>query len=137
MGLFDSRKKTVETEELSFNRREMMAILKMAGAMAGADGRAHPNEIKMMINECLRFGIDAEESKMLLSQSTDMEGTEALAIIAVMTDAQKRYVCAYLGTLMAIDGNINDNEKSMWQLVSTLCKLPTMSITDALEYMAN
>lgn len=137
MGLFDSRKKTVETEELSFNRREMMAILKMAGAMAGADGRAHPNEIKMMINECLRFGIDAEESKMLLSQSTDMEGTEAMAIIAVMTDAQKRYVCAYLGTLMAIDGNINDNEKSMWQLVSTLCKLPTMSITDALEYMAN
>ena len=137
MGLFDSRKKTVETEELSFNRREMMAILKMAGAMAGADGRAHPNEIKMMINECLRFGIDAEESKMLLSQSTDMEGTEAMAIIAVMTDAQKRYVCAYLGSLMAIDGNINDNEKSLWQLVSTLCKLPTMSITDALEYMAN
>lgn len=137
MGLFDSRKKTVETEELSFNRREMMAILKMAGAMAGADGRAHPNEINMMINECLRFGIDAEESKMLLSQSTDMEGTEAMAIIAVMTDAQKRYVCAYLGTLMAIDGNINDNEKSLWQLVSTLCKLPTMSITDALEYMAN
>ena len=137
MGLFNGKKKSVGTEELSFNRREMMAILKMAGAMAGADGRAHPNEVKMMINECLRFGIDAEESSKLLSQSTNMDGSEALATIAIMTDAQKRYVCAYLGSLMAIDGNIDDNERTMWQLVSTLCKLPTMTISDALEYMAN
>ncbi len=137
MGLFNGKKKSVGTEELSFNRREMMAILKMAGAMAGADGRAHPNEVKMMINECLRFGIDAEESSKLLSQSTNMDGSEAMATIAIMTDAQKRYVCAYLGSLMAIDGNIDDNERTMWQLVSTLCKLPTMTISDALEYMAN
>lgn len=137
MGLFNGKKKSVGTEELSFNRREMMAILKMAGAMAGADGRAHPNEVKMMINECLRFGIDAEESSKLLSQSTNMDGSEAMATIAIMTDAQKRYVCAYLGSLMAIDGNIDDNERTMWQLVSALCKLPTMTISDALEYMAN
>ncbi|MBQ9436562.1 MAG: TerB family tellurite resistance protein [Bacteroidales bacterium] len=137
MGLFNGKKKSVGTEELSFSRREMMAILKMAGAMAGADGRAHPNEVKMMINECLRFGIDAEESSKLLSQSTNMDGSEAMATIAIMTDAQKRYVCAYLGSLMAIDGNIDDNERTMWQLVSTLCKLPTMTISDALEYMAN
>ncbi len=137
MGFFDHKKKTVETEELSFNKLEMMSILKMAGAMAGADGKAHPNEIKMMINECIRFGIDAKECDGLLSRSTNMEGSEAMATIAMMNDAQKRYVCAYLGTLMAIDGDIDDNEKALWRLVSTLCKLPTMSIADAIKYMAN
>lgn len=137
MGLFKSKKETVSTENLSFSKREMSAILNLATAMAGADGRAHPNEMKMMVNECLRFGIDADEAKMLLSQSSKMEGSEALAIIAVMTDAQKRYVCAYLGTLMAIDGDIDDNEKALWSLVSALCKLPKMTIADALEYMAN
>lgn len=136
MGLFDKKKKTVETEELSFNRREMVAIIQIAGAMVGADGVAHPNEKKMMMGEALRFGVGANDFASLLAEASGMEGTEALANIAVMNDAQKRYVCAYLGTLMAIDGDIDDKEKSLWQLVSTLCKLPTMSIADAMKYMA-
>lgn len=136
MGLF-GRKKNVTTEKLSFNRMEMKAILQIAGAMAGADGRAHPNEVKMMINECGRFGIDAEEARILLLEAKNMDGAEALAAIATMTDAQKRYVCAYLGTMIAIDGDIDDKETALWQLISTLCKLPTMNIADALEYMAN
>ena len=137
MGLLKSKKETISTEKLSFSKREMSAILNLATAMTSADGKAHPNEMKMMANECLRFGIDAEEAKMLLSQSSKMKGSEALAIIAVMTDAQKRYICAYLGALMAIDGNIDDNEQTLWSLVSTLCDLPTMTIADAMEYMAN
>lgn len=66
-----------------------------------------------------------------------MDSSKALASIATMNDAQKRYVCAYLETLMAIDGDIDEKEKSLWKLVSTLCKLPTMSIADAIKYMAN
>lgn len=136
MGLFN-RTKTVNTENLSFNRMEMKAILKIAGAMAGADGKAHPNEVKMMMNECRRFGIDATEAGIILSEVKDMDGADAMAAIATMTDAQKRYVCAYLGTMIAIDGDIDDKETALWQLISTLCKLPTMNIVDAMKYMAN
>ena len=60
-----------------------------------------------------------------------------MAEIATMSDAQKRYVCAYLGMLMAIDGDIDDKEKALWKLVSTICDLPTMSIADAIDYMTN
>ena len=104
--------------------------------MAGADGKAHPNETKMMLQEALRFGIGGDDFKSLLAKASLMDGAEAMANIATMNDAQKRYVCAYLGTLMAIDGDIDDKEKALWQLVSTICKLPTMSIADALKYMA-
>lgn len=133
MGL----KHTVRTENLQFSRQEMAAIIQIAGAMAGADGEAHPNEKKMMLNEAKRFNIDADEFSILLNIASNLEGTDALATISTMTDAQKRYVCAYLGTLIAIDGDVDDKERALWQLISTLCKLPTMSIIDAIEYMAN
>ena len=137
MGLFGQKKHTVCTENLQFSRQEMAAIIQIAGAMAGADGEAHPNEKKMMINEAKRFNIDADEFSSLLNIASNLEGTDALATISTMTDAQKRYVCAYLGTLIAIDGDVDDKERALWQLISTLCKLPTMSIADAIEYMAN
>ena len=105
--------------------------------MCAADGEAHPNEMKMISNEALRFGVSANDFKVLLNKASDMKGDMALANIALMNDAQKRYVCAYLGTLMAIDGDIDDREKALWSLVSTLCELPTMSIADAIKYMAN
>lgn len=137
MGLFGQKKHTVRTENLQFSRQEMAAIIQIAGAMAGADGEAHPNEKKMMINEAKRFNIDADEFSSLLNIASNLEGTDALATISTMTDAQKRYVCAYLGTLIAIDGDVDDKERALWQLISTLYKLPTMSIADAIEYMAN
>lgn len=114
----------------------MAAIIQVAGAMAGADGNAHPNETKMMMQEAIRFGISGEDFASLLQQASKTEGTAAMVEIATMSDAQKRYVCAYLGTLMAIDGDIDDKEKALWQLVSTICKLPSMTIADAIEYMA-
>ena len=52
-----------------------------------------------------------------------------------MTYEQKKYVAAYLGTLMASDKDINDKELALWRLLSKLCGLPSMNITDAVEYM--
>ena len=124
-------------ENLKFSRTEMAAILYWAGLMAAADGKAHPNEVKMMVNEANRFGISVTDNKSLLDLAGTMTAESALAEVATMSDAQKRYVCAYLGTLMAIDGDIDDKEMALWQMVSSLCKLPTMNIADAIHYMAN
>ena len=136
MGLFTT-KPAVSRENLSFSKQEMAAIIQLAGAMGAADGEVHPNELAMMANESNRFGISNEELKSLLDKASTMDGGAAIATIATMTDAQKRYVCAYLGALMAIDGEIDNKEMALWKLVSTLCKLPTMTIKDAITYMAN
>lgn len=66
-----------------------------------------------------------------------MESSLAIALIAGMDDERKKYVASYLGTIMAADGDIDDRELVLWQLVSTLCDLPTMSVGDAISNMKN
>ena len=65
-----------------------------------------------------------------------MEPVVAIAIISKMTEEEKRYVAAFLGAIIAIDGDINQEELKIWRIVSTFCELPTMSIADAISYMA-
>lgn len=122
-------------ESLSFTRQEMAAIIKLGTVMAAADRHLHENETTMMATEALRFNLSEKDFGQMLTSSDKMEAKEALFTIATMTDSQKRYVTAYLGTLMSIDGNIDDKEMALWSMVSSLCKLPTMSIADAIEYM--
>lgn len=124
-------------ESLSFTKKEMAAIIKIASVMAAADGSLHNKETEMMTAEAFRFNLDENDVDQMLKLSNQMDAKEALAAIATMTDSQKRYVTAYLGTLMAIDGDVDDKEMSLWRLVSTICKLPSMSISDAIHYMAN
>ena len=124
-------------ENLSFTRKEMVAVMKVTSIMAAADGTLHDEEAKMMTMEALRFNLTEEDVKKMIAQSNEMDAKEALAAIATMTDSQKRYVTAYLGTMMAIDGNIDDKEMALWRMISTICKLPTMKITDAIQYMSN
>ena len=115
----------------------MTAIMKVASIMATADGTLHEKEATMMTIEALRFNLSEEDVKKMLPLSNEMDAKEALLAIATMTDSQKRYVTAYLGTMMAVDGNIDDKEMALWRMISTICKLPTMNISDAIQYMSN
>jgi hypothetical protein len=54
-----------------------------------------------------------------------------------MNAEEKRYVTAFLGTLICVDGDIQDSEMKLWSLVSALCDLPTMNIMEAVNIMAN
>lgn len=122
-------------ESLQFSHREMAAIIALAKAMALADGSLDKREVSMMSKEALRFGIAPKDFMNLLQKSDGMEPEETFAVIAIMNDAQKRYVTAYLGTMMAVDGDIDDAERTLWNFVSLICKLPTMSLVDAISYM--
>lgn len=122
-------------ESLQFSQKEMAAIIALAKAMALADGNLDKREVSMMLTEALGFGIVPDDFMNLLQKSDVMEIEDAFAVISVMNDAQKRYVTAYLGTMMAVDGNIDDAEMKLWNFVSLICKLPTMNILDAIAYI--
>ena len=128
-------KKYNVNEHLEFTDREYTAILFFTKKMMLADGKLDAKEGIMLIKEAERFGIGKDKLEILLDSSDNMEADEAIVLIATMTDAQKRYVSAVLGTIMAIDGDIDDKELVLWKMVSSLCKLPTMSIKDAIGYM--
>lgn len=121
---------------MDFNRDELMAIAKIANAMIAADGKVEENEMSSWTLEMERFGIAEAEFRTLYEQSEELDFVNALSVISNFDEERKRYVGAFIGTLMAIDGDIDDAELKLWQLVSTFCDLPTMSLGEALAYMA-
>lgn len=122
---------------MQFNGRELQAILKMANAMVMADGRVDENEVRVMTTELLRFGVPIDHVEKLLQGANVMSNSDALAILVSLDDERKKYVSSYLGTIMVSDGDIDEKEMALWQLISTLCGFPTMSIKDAVNNMAN
>ena len=131
------QKSPTKLTKMEFNREELMAIAKIANAMIAADGKVDDNEMCSWTLEMERFGVAEKDFRTLYEQSEEVDFVDALGTISKFDEEQKRYVGAFIGTLMAIDGDIDDAELKLWQLVSTFCNLPTMSLGEALEYMAS
>jgi uncharacterized membrane protein YebE (DUF533 family) len=122
---------------MTFKKIEFAAIVKLAIAMAGADGVVAENEKKAIALELARFGVSESDLPLLLATAQAMKPTDELLIVNNMNDEQKKYVAAFLGTLMAVDGEIAEDEMKLWRLTSTLCGLPTMNVAEAIQYMTN
>lgn len=122
---------------LQFNGKELAAIIKLALSMIMADGKVDEKEKASLALEMVRFGVKEEQLAGLAIVAQAMDATEAISIISGLAQDEKKYVAAFLGTLMAVDGDIDDTEMKLWQLTSTLCNLPTMNIVQALQTMSN
>lgn len=122
---------------MDLNGLELAAIIKMGTAMVFADGRVEPIEQKVMANEILRFGVKTEDLERILAGATAMDVQVALLTLSQLGSEQKKYVTAYLGTIMASDGKIDDSEMKLWRFVSQVCNFPTMSVSEAINVMAS
>ena len=122
---------------MTFNGKELIAIIKMAKAMVKADGKIEPSELSVMAVELARFGVPENQLKTLLKASDNMETSQALVLINEMDEERKKYVASYLGVIMVSDGDVNEQELILWNLVSTLCSLPEMNITEAINNVKN
>ena len=120
-----------------FTNQELAAILRLAHAMANADGKVTNEESQIIAIELSRFGVDARRAMQIAEIGDKMSNAEACQIVSKMTNEEKRYVAAYLGTLVVADRNIEDSEMKLWSLISALCDLPTMNIIEAVQIMAN
>ena len=120
-----------------FTNQELSAIFKMATIVAGSDGNISTEETNLMALELLRFGVSEEKSQIIMKEGLKLSPPEACSIISKMTNEEKRYVTAYLGTMICADGKIEDAEMKTWTVISKLCNLPTMSLGDAIEIMSN
>lgn len=116
---------------------ELSAIVKLANAMVMADGKVANEEIAAMSIELAKFGVDENAAKSIIGAADAMEYGHAVAVVAAMNLEQKKYVTGYLAFIMAADGEIAASEVSMWQLLSTLTQLPTMTVAEALLFWNN
>lgn len=120
-----------------FTNQELAAILRLAHAMANADGKVTSEETMVIVNEMSRFGVDQNKGRIIGEMGVNMSYAECCQVVSNMTAEEKRYVTAFLGTLICVDKDINDSEMKLWSLVSALCDLPTMNIMEAVQIMAN
>ena len=116
-----------------FTSREKGAIIYVAGLIAAADGRLAEEEKALTAAVCLQMGVEPSEAKLAESMELD----EALSVISAMTPEEKRFVCSFLGTMCAIDGNVDKKEGLLWSLISARCSFPTMSIAEAGQNIKN
>lgn len=112
-----------------FTDREKAAIFRLMGSIACADGNLAYEEKKLTDVVVSVMNGPGKGADLALN----MKPSEAMDIVAAMTYDEKRFVCSALGSMVAIDGRIDDKEMLLWALFSERCKLPEMSLGDAIK----
>ena len=120
---------------MTFNKLQFIALIKLGKAMQAADGRLDEQELNVMSAVVISFGVTPSDYAEMLVLSDEIDATTALGIIASMTSSQKKYVCAFLATIMVADGDVDPKEHALWNLTTALCDLPVMTIKEALDYI--
>jgi len=121
---------------MCFSENELTAIVRMAKAMAAADGKIDAKELILIAGELASFASGIDGSR-ILDSSDNMSADEALRILNRLTPEEKKYVCGYLAAISTADGNVDDKEIAVWKLVSTLANFPTMTFQQALSFWRN
>lgn len=122
---------------MQLSGHELSAIVKLAFSIAAADNKFAEEEKIMIAAEIARFNVPQNRVQYILEEAKEMTGQEAIVALASLDSEEKKYATAFLGTLIAIDGEVSDSEVERWSLISALCNLPTMTIGEAAEYIAS
>ena len=118
---------------MQFSGLELSAIVKLAVAIAASDGNVAEQEKAAISLELLKFGVDENSVNTLVLGAQAIEYKDALTIVTLMNDTQKKY----LAVIIAADGEILEAEVRVWSLISVLCGLPNMTIGEGIQFWAN
>ena len=119
---------------MQFSGLELSAIVKLAVAIAASDGNVAEQEKAAISLELLKFGVDENSVNTLVLGAQAIEYKDALTIVTLMNDTQKKYVAAFLAVIIAADGEILEAEVRVWSLISVLCGLPNMTIGEGIQW---
>lgn len=119
--------------KLEFEYNEIIAIYKVAKMMADADGVYLNEEKECIVEEMQRLGIENLETIVL--DNENLKTLDAFIIIDKFSFESKKYVSAFLGKLMSVDGDIADIELALWRFICQVCNLPIMTNRQALNLM--
>lgn len=96
--------------------------------MQNADGKDDVKEYLLNIAVFKKFHITDNE----IDNAKHISLLDAMSIIATMTTEEKDFISAFLGSLIFVDGHIDDAEMALWKFISATCGFPTMNIQTAI-----
>lgn len=118
---------------MEFTGKELTAIAHLVGALANADHEIADEEALIMVDQ---FNIRTpNEAQAIMGKALQMSSDEACSIISRMSIDEKRYVTAFLGSIICADGIIRESERRAWALITRFGNLPQMSLREAVEIM--
>lgn len=122
---------------MKFTKNEVIALAHMWLIMALADGRIAEEEKTSLAVELFKLGVQGNEAESILESSKNIDHSLAVSFLSNMTTEKKKEACAFLGTVIASDGDIDQTEVKVWSAISLLCGFPSMSIDEAVKYWAS
>ena len=122
---------------MTFNGIELAAVVRMAMVVAASDGNVAETEKAAIAIELIKFGVNKNQLSDILKAASSLEAKDSLSLISGMTQNQKKYVAAFLAVIIAADGKILESEVRVWAVISSLCKLPNMTIREGIDFWKN
>lgn len=122
---------------MTLNGQELAAVLKAGHAMVQADGKVEESELKVLFGELANFGVSSEQAQLMMVAADAMEASAMFEILTNLSIEAKKYVAGYLAAIMISDNDIDESEVTMWKLICTLSKFPTMSLHEAVTFWRN
>lgn len=114
-----------------FNGKQLASIVKLGVLMSEADGRVDNNEVAVIALELTKFGLSKDECKGIMMAASNLDFSDTIPVVKGMSAEEKKHVVSFLGSIIAADGEITDEEKRICTLVSLLCGLPEITAVEA------
>ena len=105
---------------MNWTNKEKIAILKSIGFIIGADGKIHPNEIKILQGFCNRYGLNID---IAMKEQDIMSASEMRKIISSMSQSDKQTIKSFWMEAMTCDGNVDDREAETIALMMLDCDI--------------
>lgn len=112
-----------------FTNSEKQAIYRLLMDMSLIDNDIDSKEVILTMAIVEKLSISDYDRDRATAITID----NALETVANMTNTEKDFVCSALGTMIAIDGEVNPKEMLLWGIITERCGFPEMNLMEAGE----
>lgn len=110
-----------------FTNSEKQAIYRLLMDMSLIDNDIDSKEVILTMAIVEKLNISDYDRDHATAITID----NALETVANMTSTEKDFVCSALGTMIAIDGEVNPKEMLLWGIITARCGFPGMNLMEA------
>lgn len=110
-----------------FTNSEKQAIYRLLMDMSLIDNDIDSTEVILTMAIVEKLNISDYDRDRATAITIDY----ALETVANMTSTEKDFVCSALGTMIAIDGEVNPKEMLLWGIITARCGFPEMNLMEA------